>query len=239
MADGEAHLTEQMAYYRARAPEYDDWYERRGRYDRGPAVNATWRREVEVVRERLDRFVPTGHVLEIAGGTGLWSRRLARHAQSLTVVDAAPEMLAINRGRTRPLCEARGVPLTLVEADVYAWEPPDGRRYDVVFFSFWLSHVPETHFEAFWDRVRRWLSPDGRVFFVDSRHAPDSMATDHPVPEADGSVAVRKLDDGRTFRVVKRFYEPDALSERLAELGWQVDLGATPTFFIEGSGRPS
>ncbi len=33
-------LGEQAAYYRARAPEYDDWWQRTGRYDRGPEATA-------------------------------------------------------------------------------------------------------------------------------------------------------------------------------------------------------
>lgn len=237
MTDGDARLAEQMAYYRARASEYDEWFERRGRYDRGPEVNATWRAEVQAVRGALDRFAPAGDVLEIAGGTGLWSERLAAHAGSLTVVDSAPEMLELNRARAAPRCASRGVPLDLVEADVYGWQPPAGRRFDVVFFSFWLSHVPESRFASFWSSVENWLAPGGRVFFIDSRHAPASMAVDHPVPDAGGSEAVRRLDDGRTYRIVKRFYEPGALSARLSELGWQLEVEATPTFFLWGRGR--
>ena len=33
-----------------------------------------------------------------------------------------------------------GAPVRFVEADLFTWEP--GRRYDVVFMGFWLSHVP-------------------------------------------------------------------------------------------------
>jgi ubiquinone/menaquinone biosynthesis C-methylase UbiE len=36
-------------------------------------------------------------VLELAGGTGIWTEQLARDAVELTVVDASPEMLAMNR----------------------------------------------------------------------------------------------------------------------------------------------
>ena len=32
----DALLAEQRAYYRARAPEYDEWWQRHDRYDRGP-----------------------------------------------------------------------------------------------------------------------------------------------------------------------------------------------------------
>ena len=32
-------LCEQIAYYRARAGEYDEWFLRQGRYDRGSELN--------------------------------------------------------------------------------------------------------------------------------------------------------------------------------------------------------
>jgi len=32
-------LKEQLEYYRARAAEYDQWWLRQGRYDRGAALN--------------------------------------------------------------------------------------------------------------------------------------------------------------------------------------------------------
>ena len=39
---------------------------------------------------------------------------------------------------------------------------------DLVAFGFWLSHVPDDHFEAFFDRVELALRPEGRIWFVDS-----------------------------------------------------------------------
>ena len=40
-------LDEQMAYYRARADEYDEWFFREGRYDRGPEHRAGFRGDQE------------------------------------------------------------------------------------------------------------------------------------------------------------------------------------------------
>ena len=40
-------------------------------------------------------------MLELAGGTGIWTKQLAQTAAELTVVDASPEMLGINRDRVR------------------------------------------------------------------------------------------------------------------------------------------
>ena len=122
----------QKAYYRARAPEYDEWFERRGRYDRGPELKAAWESEVGEVREALDRLAPFGDVLELAAGTGIWTRRLLPHARSVTVVDASEEMLALNRAAIAALPdEPRGAYHTL-HADIFSFEPT--RRYDFIFF---------------------------------------------------------------------------------------------------------
>ena len=47
-------LAEQIAYYRARATEYDEWFLRLGRYDRGEEQNRQWFAEVEQAREALE-----------------------------------------------------------------------------------------------------------------------------------------------------------------------------------------
>jgi hypothetical protein len=97
-------LAEQRSYYRARAPEYDEWWQRRGRYDRGEEQLLEWQRQVAVVDEALTSFGATGSVLELAGGTGWWTARLARTAERLTVVDSSPEALVLNQERVgRPM----------------------------------------------------------------------------------------------------------------------------------------
>lgn len=66
-----ADLAEQLGYYRARAAEYDEWWFRRGRYDRGPNLNARWFEEAAELDQTLAGFGPRGRVLELACGTGL------------------------------------------------------------------------------------------------------------------------------------------------------------------------
>jgi ubiquinone/menaquinone biosynthesis C-methylase UbiE len=96
----EGVLDEQLAYYRARAPEYDEWFARQGRYDRGAAATARWHEEVAVLRQWLDALdLEDGDVLELAAGTGLWTERLVALGAHVTAVDAAPEMLAELRRR--------------------------------------------------------------------------------------------------------------------------------------------
>ena len=92
---------------------------------------------------RARRVRARREVLELACGTGSWTAQLLRHAAHVTAVDASPEMLALARARVGD--DER---VAFVEADLFAWRPV--RRYDVVCFGFWLSHVPDERFDAFW-----------------------------------------------------------------------------------------
>jgi demethylmenaquinone methyltransferase/2-methoxy-6-polyprenyl-1,4-benzoquinol methylase len=224
----EKKLREQIEYYRARASEYDEWFLRQGRYDRGPEANARWFEEVAAVRAALGRFRPEGDVLELACGTGLWTEPLLATARSVTAVDAAPEVLELNRRRLHsPKVE-------YIQADLFSWRPE--ARYDVVFFGFWLSHVPAEKFESFWRLVADSLQPGGRVFFVDSKYEPTSTARDHALGSPEAGIVPRRLRDGREFQIVKVFYRPDELRERLFRLGWILQFDETPNYFLYGQG---
>jgi demethylmenaquinone methyltransferase/2-methoxy-6-polyprenyl-1,4-benzoquinol methylase len=229
----EAHvLQQQVDYYRARAAEYDAWWYRTGRFDRGKENNRAWRADVAVVESAVAAMLAAtrpSSVLELACGTGLFTRHLAPRVDHVTAVDAAPEVIAINRERVA----ARNV--DYIEADIFAWQPP--ARYDCVFMSFWLSHVPSTRFAAFWSMVRRALAPDGIAYVVDSAHDPTSTAANHPPPDRHAGVVTRRLDDGREFRIVKVFHEPSPLAATLDALGFTARIAQTQRYFIYGDVR--
>lgn len=216
-------LAKQIDYYRDRAPEYDEWFLREGRYERGPEVKQRWNAEVEVVRRALAVFAPRGDGLELACGTGWWTEQLAPHCDTLTAVDAVPEVIERNRQRVQ------SANVTYQQVDLFTWQPE--QQYDVVFFSFWLSHVPVDRLAAFWSLVRSALRPSGRCFFIDSRHTPESRATNHVPTQADETLQTRKLNDGREYTIVKVYHTPEVLSQRLNVLGWEADLQVTQTFF--------
>jgi len=215
-------VAEQKHYYAERAPEYDDWWYRRGRYELAPDALAGWRADVAEAEAALESLGPGGNVLELAAGTGIWTRKLVRLADRVVAVDANAETLALNTGDAE-----------LVRADVFEWEPAE--RFELVFFSFWLSHVPEERFDEFWSLVRAALVPGGRVFLVDSG-AGDTAHTG--TAQADGE-ETRSLSDGRTFRIVKRRWAPDELAERVPPLGFSFELDLRDTangHFVYGGG---
>ena len=203
-------LAEQVAYYRALGLGYED-----------PTM---WRLGGSEVAAALDSFRPTGDVLELACGTGLWTRQLLRHASSVTAVDAAPEMLTVAAARFG------GPGVRFLEADLFAWTPD--RRYDVVFFGFWLSHVPVERFESFWSLVADCLEGHGRVFFVDDAdRTPEEL-----IGGASSSTIRRRLEDGTAYRIVKVPHDPARLEERLARLGWRIEVVRASGPFFYGSG---
>jgi len=203
-------LAEQLAYYRAVAPEYERH-----------ALPGWQGNELEAA---LDRFCPAGEVLELACGTGAWTERLLRHARSVTALDGAPEMLAIARTRLR---EER---VCFVQADLFSWRPRGA--YDVVFFAFWLSHVPHERFESFWALVSDCLRPRGRVFFLDDAHRTPSELLEGD----DGTTVRRQLFDGSAHRVVKVPHAPGELERRLRSLGWRVRVTQARGPFFWGVG---
>ena len=230
---GDDILKDQIDYYRARAGEYDEWWFRSGRYDRGPELNSRWRADTHAVEGALDQWMDRRRprtALELACGTGLFTRRLAPKVARLTAVDASPEVLAINRARVA------ANHIEYVEADLFTWRP--ARRYDIVFFSFWLSHVPEERFASFWETVASALAPGGAAYLIDSAFDPSSTARDHPVPGRHAGVVTRKLNDGREFRIVKIFWEPRALASRLEALGWAAAIARSASYFVYGEAVP-
>jgi demethylmenaquinone methyltransferase/2-methoxy-6-polyprenyl-1,4-benzoquinol methylase len=118
-----------------------------------------------------------------------------------------------------------------VTADLFSWRPAE--RFDFVFFAFWFSHVPRSRFDVFWDLVASALSPSGKAFFIDSKFHQESRAQDHPPIDREGR-AIRRLNDGREFEIIKEYYQPQELEAELHKRGWQGYVRASAHFFIYG-----
>lgn len=208
--EGEPLLAEQRSYYRAVASDYEDH-----------AIPGAWGGELLAA---LDAFRPAGSVLEVACGPGTWTGQLLGHADRILALDAAAEMLAIASARVG---DER---VRFQQADIFSWRPEE--RYDVVFFGFWLSHVPLERFESFWSLVADCLKPDGRVFFADDAYrTPEELIYGHS-----SSIVLRRLNDGSAYRIVKVPHQVVELEQRLHRLGWNITVTKTREPFYWGAG---
>jgi SAM-dependent methyltransferase len=205
-------IDEQIAYYRARAAEYDAT---------STPEDDRFEAHTDRVRAALHAFEPRGRVLELAAGTGQWTGILAELADELVVTDASPEMLELNRARVGDRPNVR-------HAVADAFDPAIAGPFDAVFFGFFLSHVPRGRLEAFWAVLDGLLGPDGRVFLVDEGMH-DEWREDWVDREA--GVVRRPLADGSVHRAVKVLWRPAELTARLAELGWDASVQSSGPFY--------
>jgi 2-polyprenyl-3-methyl-5-hydroxy-6-metoxy-1,4-benzoquinol methylase len=208
-------LASQADYYRRRAGEYD----------------VTAYGDVAAAHTRIARLVaemgPSGTVLEIACGTGLWTGALAGLAETVTAIDVAAEAVAIARDRVK------SDNVRFEVADVFSWKT--AARFDVIFFSAWLSHVPMSRFGQFWQLLRGLLAEGGRVLFVDE-HV-EGRGKETYLPGGD-EIVERQLRDGSRYRIVKNFVDPERLERRLRGLGWECRIRRDGSDWVWGEARP-
>lgn len=212
-------LEDQVRYYRARAATYDldmAWY------DDDPEL----RRLLDPVESWFAGLPIHGRVLELACGTGAWTRRLAARVDRVHAIDVAPEMIERAKARVAGVGNA-----TFEVADVYEWKPRS--TYDTVFFSFLLSHVPTEMAPRCWNVVASSLAEDGTVAFVDAaphRHEEEAWL-------ADGIVR-RTLRDGSEHRIVKVFPTPEEITETMATQGLDAEVNVINDAFLVGVATP-
>ena len=214
-------LATQKLYYELRAPDYGDPTKPPDRAGRNAFSSA-------VAESVIADLQPVGDVLELACGPGpLFTNELVRHADTVTAVDASTTVLRLNQQRVA------NPKVTYLQADLFDWSP--SRTYDFVFFGHWLSHVPPTRFDAFWDLVGRCTGDDGRVGFIDEDERAAGLEADRP--SANPEVARRTLSDGRYFDIIKIFWKPEDLEQRLRSLHWDIRIELSVERFMVGLGQ--
>ena len=218
MTSDDARIREQMEYYRERAPEYDDWYYQRGRYTAGEHRRREWQEEIARAHAVLSSLGPVEQALELACGTGIWTEPLLPVADRITAVDASPETIELARRRVRS--DRR---VSFEAADLFAYQP--ARRFDLISFTFWLSHVPPSRLSGFFALLQRSLRPGGVLFALDQRATADKRT-------AADNRQQRDLADGRTYEIVKIYYTKPELEALFAHHGFRVEVTTTPTLWI-------
>lgn len=193
--------SELQSYYRSRATEYDQVY---------------LMPERQTDLRDIERWLPENFagatVLEVACGTGYWTRFIARSATHVVAFDTSPETMRIAKGRV-PAGKVR-----FHVADAYDL-PPNLGRFGAAFAGFWFSHVPKAKRRAFLHGLRALLMPGAKVILLDNRYVEGSSS---PITESDSegnTYQLRRLNDGSMHRVLKNFPSEAELQSSLAGIG--------------------
>jgi ubiquinone/menaquinone biosynthesis C-methylase UbiE len=219
-------------YYEQRAGEYDEWYNRQGRYN-DPRTNAAWHAQVAELGREAARFggmlghYPGMQALDLCCGTGKWTPFFAQSLTEtgrLVAYDYSPAMLRQTQARLQETDPALLAKTFFVRGDAY-FLPFAAQTFDLVFFGFWFSHVPHERVNPFLTEVKRVLKPDGNVLIFDSALRPG-------VPHEE--ISHRPLNNGSIHDVLKINYSPTELERLLGQVFPASDARQTFDFFLIG-----
>ena len=203
-----------QSYYSRRAAEYDRIYAK-------PERQADLR-EIEAW---LAATLRDETVLEVACGTGYWTRFIAPVARHVLAIDASDETLQIARRRV----DASRVDFEI--GDAYALPRRPG-VFSAAFAGFWFSHVPLARQAEFLRGLNAALQPGARVVLLDNLYVPGSST---PIAERDAAgdtYQSRRLDDGSTHRVLKNFPSEAELHALAASgIGAEASYRAWPHYW--------
>lgn len=207
--------TDMVAYYRARAAEYERIYNKPER---------------QIDLHRLHVLVQEGfrghHVLEVSCGTGYWTESLARVSRSITACDINEEVLAVARNKSwGSAC------IKFIQADSYTL-PDFASRHSAAFSGFWWSHIPKRKLVIFLQGLHARLNHGAKVMFIDNRYVAGSSTPVSRVDEHGDSFQNRRLADGSVHEVLKNFPSESELLQSVAELAATPQVITTDYFWV-------
>jgi ubiquinone/menaquinone biosynthesis C-methylase UbiE len=176
------------AYYDARAPEYDEWYEGTGRF--AERERPAWNQIVGTLAETLSAM-PPARTLDVACGTGYATRWLPGE---ITGLDQSERMLRIAGERLPDAQFVRGEALEL---------PFPDRAFERVTAMHFYGHLGIDDRGRFLAEARR-VAPE--LVIVDSALREDVQ------PE---EWQERILNDGSRWDVLKRYFTAEGLAGEL------------------------
>lgn len=185
-------------YYARRAAEYEKIYLK-------PERQADLRRMEEIAGDAF----PGLSILEVACGTGYWTKFAAASAKSILATDFNDEVLELAKQMDYGTCA-----VSFQRADAYTLEgvPP---WFDAGFHAFWWSHIPKRRIEEFLEAFHSRLATNAPVMMIDNLYVEGSSTPVSRTDENGDTFQTRTLEDGSVYEVLKNFPTPEEIRAQL------------------------
>jgi SAM-dependent methyltransferase len=183
-------------YYEARASQFEAVYEK-------PERQA----DLCCLRGWLAQEVRGLTLLEVACGTGYWTRVAATTAKAILATDCNPSPLALARSKNL------GLHVTFARADAFAL-PTQGATFDGGMAHFWWSHVALADQQRFLTHFASKLHTGAKLFMIDNAFTAGST----PISRRDGlgnTYQRRRLASGGDYEILKNFPTSEDLRRAL------------------------
>lgn len=201
-------------YYAKRAATYDQIYDR-------PERQA----DLDVLRQRVAEVARGHDVVELACGSGYWTRELASTANSVVATDINAPMLEIAKARALPADKVRFAMADATDARI------DG-DFSLCFAGFFWSHVKREEQGAFLSQLRSNLGSGTALVLIDNNYV-EGSSTVIARTDLDGNTyQIRTLPDGERYEVLKNFPTDSTLRKKLAASVRDIRIVRTEHFWM-------
>ena len=207
--------TDMRRYYDLRAGEFELVYQR---------DDPDRLREQSLIAESIKDCFRGLNVLEIACGTGYWTKFLAESAAKITALDGSEEMLEIAKSKNF------GENIRYVKADIYRMETIE-TGFDGGMACFWFSHVPKARITEFLDLFHSRLKSGSTVLIVDSIHVPKYGGEIIRRAGEPDSYKLRELTNGSKHLILKNYFEKDELLSIFAPFASSIEYTCGENFW--------
>jgi|SRR5450830_248888 len=200
-------------FYVINADQLDRAYDEPARQDDLAAVTA---RVADVLE---------GHtVLELACGTGYWTRIIAETADSVHATDINPEVLA--------RAQQHGVPdnVTFAQADAFDL-PADIGDYTAVFAGLWWSHVKREEQEKHLAQLRAKLGKDVLLVLLDECYV-EGLTTVIARTDLEGNTHQQRMMAGERVEIVKNFPTDSYLRKKLGNAAREIRVKRSEHYWL-------
>ncbi|MGB3341229.1 MAG: class I SAM-dependent methyltransferase [bacterium] len=202
-------IEDTIRYYSDRADEYDSTA---GYHDK--KAEKTRR----AMKQRYQTILKNKDVLEIACGTGYWTKVIAETATSVLAVDVSQRMISIAKEKHKFLKN-----VTFQASDAYLLENISG-NFSAAFAHWWWSHIPKSRIRDFLHNLHKKLLTGSSVLFID--HLPTYFDNKIKViKNEDGDrIEQRILSGGKTYLVIKNFLAIEEIHDYLKGLAEKIEF---------------
>jgi demethylmenaquinone methyltransferase/2-methoxy-6-polyprenyl-1,4-benzoquinol methylase len=202
-----------IRYYERRQPEYEAVYAKPERQE-----DLAW------LEEGLLRLVAGRRVLELACGTGYWTRRMAPVAASVHATDASAQLAAA----ALDSCAAGNV----TTATLDAYDIPSSPEVDCVVAGFLYSHVSVAKRRPLLAGIAEAVRAGTRVVLFDNCHVEGSNTPIARRTAEGDTYQHRTLEDGSSHEVLKNFPRADELEALFGEFFGEVSVEESRYYWL-------
>jgi SAM-dependent methyltransferase len=203
-------------YYAKSASNHDRIYDKPERQD-----------DLEDMRERLANLLDGHTVLELACGTGYWTKVIMESARHVHATDINPEMLAMAALRALP-------PEYVTFSIADAWKLPETlpKGITAVFIGFWWSHIKREEQDAFLAQLRTTFGKDMLVVLLDDSWVDEESPTIARTDLQGNTHHIFTTADGDRYEVTKNYPTDSYLRKKLGNAAREIKLRRNTYYYL-------